>query len=130
MRDPIIPAGMEIFHDHYHFAPAIRAGGLLFMSGQLGLTDLAPPTLADGLAAQIDSALTNLGKVLEAAGRGYADVVEINSFHVGPLDDHMPLFVEALARFFGAPYPAWTAVGVASLAMPGALVEIKATALA
>jgi 2-iminobutanoate/2-iminopropanoate deaminase len=121
---------MEIFHDHYHFAPAVRGGGLLFVSGQLGLTDLAPPMLADGLAAQIDSALTNLGKVLEAAGRGYADVLELGSFHVGPLDDHMPLFVEALARFFGAPYPAWTAVGVASLAIPGALVEIKATALA
>lgn len=130
MRDPIIPAGMEIFHTHYHFAPAIRAGGLLFLSGQLGLTDLSPPTLADGLAAQIDSALTNLGKVLAAAGRGYADVAEISSFHVGSLDDHMPLFVEALARFFAPPYPAWTSVGVAGLALAGALVEVKAVALA
>jgi 2-iminobutanoate/2-iminopropanoate deaminase len=130
MRDPIIPAGMEIFHTHYHFAPAVRGGGLLFVSGQLGLIDLAPPTLADGLAAQIDSALINLGKTLEAAGRDYSDVIEIGTFHVGQLDDHMPSFVEALARFFGAPYPAWTAVGVASLAIPGALVEIKATALA
>jgi enamine deaminase RidA (YjgF/YER057c/UK114 family) len=121
---------MEIFHTHYHFAPAIRAGGLLFLSGQLGLTDLSPPTLADGLAAQIDSALTNLGKVLAAAGRGYADVAEISSFHVGSLDDHMPLFVEALARFFALPYPAWTSVGVAGLALTGALVEVKAIALA
>ncbi|SFP38634.1 RidA family protein [Variovorax sp. 770b2] len=128
MRDAIIPIGMEHFHTHYHFAPAVRAGGLLFLSGQLGIgSDL---TLADGIAAQIDLALHNLGQVLEAAGRSYADVVEINSFHVGPLGEHMPLFVEALARFFTAPYPAWTSVEVAGLALPGAQVEIKATALA
>jgi enamine deaminase RidA (YjgF/YER057c/UK114 family) len=130
MRDPIIPAGMETFHSHYHFAPAVRANGLLFLSGQLGLIDLQNPTLADGVAAQIDAALRNIGKVLEAAGRDYSAVLEINSFHVGSLGEHMPLFVDALARFFGAPYPAWTSVEVAGLAFPGALVEVKAIALA
>ncbi|MEQ5837962.1 MULTISPECIES: RidA family protein [Paraburkholderia] len=130
MREAIIPAGMEIFHSHYHFAPAVRANGLLFLSGQIGLINIETPTLADGLTAQIDSALQNIGRVLEAAGRDYSSVVEINSFHVGPLGDHMPLFVEALAKFFDEPYPAWTSFEVSGLAFPGALVEVKAIALA
>jgi 2-iminobutanoate/2-iminopropanoate deaminase len=130
MRDVIVPADMEIFHTHYRFAPAVRAGGLLFLSGQLGLLDIGSVTLADGLAAQIDSALRNIGKVLTEAGRDYDAIVEINSFHVGALSDHMPLFVEAIGRFFNAPYPAWTSCEVSSLAVPGALVEIKATAVA
>jgi enamine deaminase RidA (YjgF/YER057c/UK114 family) len=121
---------MDVFHAHYHFAPAVRANGLLFLSGQLGLTDIETASLAEGLAAQIDLAFQNIGKVLDAAGRDYSAVVEINSFHVGPLPDQMPVFIEALARVFGAPYPAWTAVEVAGLALPGALVEIKAIATA
>jgi 2-iminobutanoate/2-iminopropanoate deaminase len=128
MRDAVIPTGMEHFHDHYHFAPAVRAGGLLFLSGQIGLVD--GRRIADGLAGQIDHAWKNIGKVLDAAGRDYAAVVEITSFHVGPLSEHAPLFIEALARTFGAPYPAWTAVEVSGLAFDGALVEVKVTALA
>lgn len=42
----------------------------------------------------------------------------------------MPAFINALARFVGEPYPAWTAVEVAGLALPDAVVEIKVVALA
>ena len=56
-------------------------------------------------------------------------MVEINSFHVGSLGDQMPLFVDALARFFGQTYPAWTAVEWRVYNFQ-ALVEVKATALA
>lgn len=128
MREAIIPAGMEHLHEHYRFAPAVRAGGLLFVSGQVGLVD--GRTLADGVAAQIDCAFKNIGQVLEAAGRDYSAIVEINSFHVGRLDEHAAPFIEALGRFFDAPYPAWTAVEISGLAVAGALVEIKAVALA
>jgi 2-iminobutanoate/2-iminopropanoate deaminase len=126
MREAIIPAGMEHFHARFHFAPAVRAGGLLFVSGQLGMVDRR--TLADGLAGQIDFALKNIGQVLEAAGLDYSHIVELGSFHVGPIGEHVPLFVDALARVFAEPYPAWTAVEVSGLAVPGALVEVKATA--
>lgn len=128
MRDAIIPTGMEHLHDHYHFAPAVRAGGLLFLSGQIGLID--GRALAEGLPAQIDHAWRNIGRVLEAAGCDYGAVVEITTFHVGPLSEHAPAFIEALSRTFTAPYPAWTAVEVSGLAVDGALVEVKVTALA
>ena len=49
------------------------------------------------------------------------------TFHVG-LREHLGTFVKVKDRYIEAPYPAWTAIGVVELAVPGALVEIRATA--
>jgi enamine deaminase RidA (YjgF/YER057c/UK114 family) len=51
----------------------------------------------------------------------------MTTFHVG-LMEHLRAFVEAKDEVVGEPYPAWTAIGVSALAMPGALVEVKITA--
>jgi enamine deaminase RidA (YjgF/YER057c/UK114 family) len=127
-RTPIIPSGMEAMYRHYHFAPALKAGGFLFVSGQLGLKP--DMTVADGISEQIDCAFAAIGMILGAAGADFSSIVEISSFHVGPLVIHMPAFINALARVVGEPFPAWTAVEVSGLALPDAVVEIKATALA
>lgn len=126
MKTAIIPPGAEGLYRNFHFAPAIKSGGLLFVSGQLGRT--AEGKLAEGVKAQVDCAFEAIGRVLEAAGCNFSAIVELGSFHVGPLDEHMPACVDAIARYIGEPYPAWTAVGVTGLALPGALVEIKAIA--
>jgi len=119
---------MERMVSRLHFSPAIRAGGLLFVSGQVG-SDV-DQSIPDGAPAQIDVALANLGRVLREAGLDFDRVVEINSFHVGDMAAHMPHFVEAIPKHFPEPYPAWTAVQVAGLAHPKLIVEIKAIALA
>ena len=54
MREAIIGRDGEDYTLYYHFAPAVRAGGLLFLSGQLGQA-VEGLTLADGAAGQIDS---------------------------------------------------------------------------
>ena len=56
-----------------------------------------------------------------------ADVIELTSYHLR-LNELLPVFIEVKEEFFSAPYPAWTAVGVAELGVPGALVEVKALA--
>ena len=128
MREAIVPPGLEFFHDHLRHAPGLRSGDLLFVSGQIGLDGTMPPTLVEGAQAQIEKAFDHIATILEAAGAGFADVVEVNSFHVGSLPEQMPLMIGALAARFEAPYPSWTSVEVAGLAMPGCLVEIKVTA--
>ena len=120
----VVPAGMEGFYDQFHFAPAVRDGDRLFCSGQTG-------TGADGKvdpdpAAQFRQAFENVGSVLEAAGVGFGDVVEMTTFHVG-FNEHIAAFMAAKDAFVSEPYPAWTAIGVSELAF-GALVEIKVTA--
>ena len=127
-REAVIPAAMQRMYERLHFAPAIRAGGFLYVSGQVGV--LPDRSIAQGVAAQIDAALANLGVVLAEAGGDFSRVVEISSFHVGDMAEHFEHFVPAIARTFPEPYPAWTAVQVAGLARPELLVEVKAVALA
>ena len=68
-----------------------------------------------------------MGRILEAAGLGFDDVLELTTFHVG-LRDHLRAFLAVKDEFLQAPWPAWTAIGVSELAVPGARVEIKVTA--
>lgn len=66
--------------------------------------------------------------MLAAAGLTLDDVVEIVSYHVNLAD--LPAMAEVKAEYLTCDFPAWTAVGVAALAFPGQLLEIKTTALA
>ena len=61
------------------YSPAVRAGQLLFVSGQVAL-DPATGQMAPGdVAAQTRQVLTNIGALLQAAGLTYTDVVRTTS---------------------------------------------------
>ncbi|HLE88528.1 MAG TPA: Rid family detoxifying hydrolase [Candidatus Limnocylindria bacterium] len=108
------------------YSQAIRGGPLIFCAGQVG-TDPRTGTLADGVAAQADRALTNLAAVLAAAGSGLDRVVKTIIFLVD-MDDFTTVN-EVYARHLAAPYPARSTIAVRALPK-GALVEIEAVALA
>jgi enamine deaminase RidA (YjgF/YER057c/UK114 family) len=76
---------------------------------------------------QFTAAFEGVKAILDAAGLGFADVVEITTFHVG-LMQHMSAFLRVKDRYLPEPYPAWTAIGIVELAVPGGLVEVRATA--
>ncbi len=123
--DVVVPEGMEMACDQFHFAPAVRTGRWLRCSGQLG-TDEKFTAIAEP-EAQFTQAFENVKSVLAAAKLDFGDVVELTTFHVG-LREHLGTFVAVKDRYLEAPYPAWTAIGVVELAVPGALVEIRVTA--
>ena len=106
------------------YSPAIAAGDELFCSGQLGLH---PETgvLADGVAAQAEQAVTNLGALLAAAGFGFDDIVKTTIFLVNLAD--FATVNEIYGRAFTQPYPARSTIQVAALPK-GGLVEIEAIA--
>ncbi|WP_301122147.1 RidA family protein [Mycolicibacterium fortuitum] len=121
----VVPEWMRPMYDAHHFAPAVIDGEHLRCSGMIGMRpDMSVP---DDPRAQFTQAFSNLEGLLTEAGLTFADVVEITSYHVG-LQQHVQVFGEVKDEFVAAPYPAWTAVGVTELAMPGALVEIQITA--
>jgi enamine deaminase RidA (YjgF/YER057c/UK114 family) len=121
----VIPEWMRPIYDAWHFAPAVIDGDHLRCSGVIGLRpDLTVP---EDAGDQFTLAFENLGGLLAEAGLTFADVVELTSYHVG-LQGHGEEFMAVKDAFITAPYPAWTAVGVAELAVPGALVEIQALA--
>ena len=108
------------------YSQATRVGGTVFTSGQLGL-DPATGKLAQGVRAQAEQAMRNLGEILAAAGLGYGDIVKTVIF-VQDLADFKTVN-EVYASFFEGDYPACSCVHVAALPM-GGLVEIECVALA
>ncbi|ABO58759.1 RidA family protein [Burkholderia vietnamiensis] len=126
-REAIIPAGMESVYDRIGYAPAIKVGDTVYVSGQIGRD--AAMQLVEGREAQIVQAFENLKRVLEAGGATLADVVDLTTFHTDMRD--LPLFMQVRDRYFHAhPRPAWTAVGAHMLGgAPGYIVEIKAVAV-
>lgn len=122
--DPITDPG-RLLYDRWHFAQAVRAGDLLLCSGQIGngADGSVPPEFVD----EARNAWHRVGEVLAAAGLGFADIVEYTSYHVG-LQDTLPGFMAVRDEVLAEPWPAWTAIGVSELAVPGARLEIRVTA--
>jgi enamine deaminase RidA (YjgF/YER057c/UK114 family) len=125
--EPIIPEGYEAFYNEFHFAPANKVGDKLYVSGQIGFSDgLA---VSDDPETQFTAAFEHVKNVLAGAGKTMADIVEMTTFHVG-LQEHAHTFMVVKDKYLSEPYPAWTAIGISELFVPGALVEIKVIATA
>lgn len=107
------------------YSDAVRAGGFLFTSGQLGLDPVAGTLVPGGAAAQTAQALVNLKAVLGAAGLTLNDVVKTTVFVTDIAE--FAAVNEAYAQGFGEHRPARSCVQVAALPA-GALVEIEAVA--
>jgi enamine deaminase RidA (YjgF/YER057c/UK114 family) len=123
--DVVIPKGQESFYEQFHFAPAVKDGDRLYCSGVIGIG-------ADGKASpdpetQFKQAFETLSSVLAVAGVSFSAVVEMTTFHVG-LQKNLGTFMKVKDTYLAAPYPAWTAIGITELAIPGGLVEIKVIA--
>jgi len=103
------------------FSAAVRAGGFLFLSGQVGV-DPRTDELVDGdAAAQAEQVLTNVEAVLQASGKSLADVVRVGVF-LTDMADYAAVNA-VYRRRFPEPFPARTAVCVAALPL-NAKVEI------
>jgi 2-iminobutanoate/2-iminopropanoate deaminase len=105
------------------YVHAIRAGGLLFCSGQIPLDPRTGDLVGGGAGAQAGRCLENLAAVCEAAGTTLGDAVKLTVY----LTD-MATFAEVnevYESFFESDPPARVAVGVAALPR-GARVEIDA----
>lgn len=125
MRELINPPGTEVVYQSMQFSQAVRAGDMVWVSGQVGMDEQL--SMADGIEAQARLAFRNLEKVLAAAGASLADVVELTTFHVDMAQ--MGTFARVKSEFFTKDFPAWTAVGVKELVLTGLLVEIRAVAV-
>lgn len=126
-RKAVVPAGMEAVYERIRYAPAVKVGNTIYVSGQVGRDEKMQ--LVEGREAQTVQAFENLKKVLEAAGASLSDVVDLTTFHTDMRD--LPLFLEIRDRYLTThPMPAWTAVGAHMLGgTAGYIVEIKAVAV-
>lgn len=123
-RDVVSLSDRHALYEAHRYSPAIRAGELLFVSGQVGSREDGSPE--PGYQAQVRQAFTNLTAVLDAGGCTLDDVIDVTSFHTDP-EAQFEQFMAVKDEFFdAAPYPTWTAIGVNWLA--GFDFEIKVIA--
>jgi enamine deaminase RidA (YjgF/YER057c/UK114 family) len=125
-RETIVPKGYEAQVEQWGLAPAVRVGETVYCSGQLGIA--ADGTMPVDPEVQHTNAFEHIATVLHAAGASFSDVVELTSFHVG-LTLQLAVFTKVRDRYINGAPPSQTAVGVAELGFPGAIVELKATAV-
>lgn len=106
------------------YSQAVRAGGLLFVAGQIPLDPAGLMTEGD-VAAQARRVLDNIGAILGAAGLTFADVVR-TTVYLADMND-LPAMNQVYATYFSEPYPARATVQVARLPRD-VRIEIEATA--
>lgn len=111
------------------YSHAMRAGGLIFVSGQVAFDASGSVVGAGDMGAQARQAFRNLGAVLDAAGASFADVVKLTYFvrdvqAVGAIRTIRDEFVAVSNP------PASTLVEVSRLFHPELLIEIEAVAVA
>ena len=109
------------------YSQAIRANGFIFCSGQIPIDPAAGAVTATTAADQARQAITNLQKVLEAAGSGLDKVVKTTVF-LGDMGDFAAVNA-VYAELFGDTKPARSCVQAARLPKD-VKIEIEAIAVA
>ena len=110
-----------------HYADAVRAGDLLFVSGVVPVDADGRLVGGEDVVAQAQAVFENIRRVLAAAGAGPPDVVKVTVFLTDVAD--RPRINPVRQAFFGETRPASTLVEVSRLAIPGAKLEVEAVAL-
>jgi len=105
------------------YSHAVRAGDLLFVTGQLGVDPGTGALVPGGAAEQARQIMQNLQTVLRGAGTSLERAVMVRIYLVNFAADY-PAVNAIYAGFFKpGRFPARTTVGVTNLAL-GSLVEI------
>ncbi len=95
------------------YSPAIRAGQLLFVSGQVAIDPATGNMIEGGIADETRRVLDNVGALLLAAGRSFGDVVR-TTVYLADMNDFAAMNA-VYGEYFAEPYPARATVQVARL---------------
>lgn len=107
------------------YSQAIEANGMVYISGQIPI-DRATGDIPEGITAQTEQVMKNIGFILEEAGLTYSDVVKTTCL----LSDmaNFKAMNEVYGKFFSENPPARAAFAVKELPL-GVMIEIESIAL-
>ena len=106
------------------YSQAVKVGDLVFTSGQIPINPTSGSIEAEGIEAQTEQVMKNLGAVLERAGSGFDKAIKTTCFLADIAD--FAAFNEVYAKYF-TEKPARSCVAVKALPK-GALVEVEVIA--
>jgi 2-iminobutanoate/2-iminopropanoate deaminase len=107
------------------FSPAVKVGGQVYVTGQIGTLPGTTTLVAGGMAEQAKQTLQNVKSILEANGYSLRDVVKCTVMLADMSE--WAAFNEVYKTAFTPPYPARSAIGANGLAF-GAKVELDCIA--
>jgi 2-iminobutanoate/2-iminopropanoate deaminase len=108
------------------YSPAIKAGNLLFVSGQIPIDPATGNLIQGDIAAQADQVMRNLTALLRAAGASFTNVVR-TTVYLADMNDFNGMN-EVYSRYIVDPPPARATVQVARLPRD-ARIEVDAIAI-
>ena len=109
----------------FGFAPAVRVGDMLYLSGVTG-APVARDADDDALEANFVSIFEQVKAVLARAGATFDNVVLMRTYRLDYLKN-FPIFKAVKERYVNEPYPAWVDIGIDALP-PGAMAELEVQA--
>lgn len=123
--EAVVTDSGRYMYDNFHFSEATKSNGFLLCSGVIGLG--SDGKLPEDIKEEFRNAWAGIGKLLSECDLNFDDIAEYTTYHVG-LQANMQDFMAVRDEFLSEPWPAWTAIGITELAVPGAHVEIRVTA--
>ena len=124
---PLIPENWQPIYDNWGFAPALKIGNTIYVSGMIVRLE-GEGSYEERYANGIRALFKQLEAILAEGGATLDDIIEITSFHTD-LPRQMETALKVRRELMALPHPAWTAVGTTSLAIPDGQTEIKFTAV-
>ena len=111
----------------FHYSQAVKIGDRVELAGQGCWNEEweFPGTLTE----EIDQAFENIERTLATAGAGWADVVNVRSYHVDIDAETVAYMASKLRQYMPEQPPVWTNIGVAALGDEKMRVEIEITAI-
>jgi len=135
LREAIIPseaARQQAYDGPFHFAPALRAGDYVFVSGVVAGAWQGEVLDREGFAQAVRQAFQVIGTTLEAAGAGFDGVAHMRTFHVFDSGltsiskvEQFEVIAEVKNEFVPEPFSAWTGIGTTALLPDRGIVEIE-----
>lgn len=128
MPKMIVPDSLKERTEQMQFAPAVRAGDMVFCSGVIAALNDGEEATDDAYFRAADAAFAEIDMILKEAGGSLADVVDITGYHVD-FEKHMGPMFQAKAKWMPGPFfSCYTLIGISGLFDPLGFVELKARA--
>ena len=124
----IDPHSLKARTQELQYAPAVRAGDMVFCSGVIAALTEGEEATEEAYFRAADEAFGEIDMVLREAGGSIADVVDLTGYHID-FEKHMAPMFRAKAKWMPGPFfSCYTLIGISSLFNPLGFVELKARA--
>jgi enamine deaminase RidA (YjgF/YER057c/UK114 family) len=128
MAEMIDPDSLKARTQELQYAPAVRAGDMVFCSGVIAALKEGEAATDDAYFRAADEAFGEIDMILREAGGSLADVVDLTGYHID-FEKHMDPLFRAKAKWMPGPFfSCYTLIGITSLYNPLGFVELKARA--